>query len=101
MSKKIGGCLFGFPLKTSKTGCHPKMTFAGIPLGAFQVATEVARFLEEIDQPETQKPDTHDGKKFASTLWCILPGCQDFNFWPTSGVSIQPLKVKLLAVCLV
>ena len=30
-------------------------------------------------------------------LWCILLGCQDFNFLPTNGISIKPLKVKLLA----
>ena len=29
--------------------------------------------------------------------WRILLGCLDFNFWPTNGFSIKPLKVKLLA----
>ena len=32
-----------------------------------------------------------------AALWCILLGCQDFNFLPTNGFSIKPLKVKLLA----
>ena len=30
-------------------------------------------------------------------LWCILLGCLDFNFLPTNGSSIKPLKVELLA----
>ena len=30
-------------------------------------------------------------------LCCILLGCWDFNFLPTSGFSIKPLTVKLLA----
>ena len=30
------------------------------------------------------------------TLWCILLGWLDFDFLPTNGFSIKPLKVKLL-----
>ena len=30
-------------------------------------------------------------------LWCMLLGCSDFKFLPTSGFSIKPLKVELLA----
>ena len=27
--------------------------------------------------------------------WCVLLGCQDFNFLPTDGFSINPIEVKL------
>ena len=36
-------------------------------------------------------------KHMRHELWCILLGCSDFNFLPTNGFSIKPLKVKLLA----
>ena len=35
------------------------------------------------------------GQTFA--LWQCAKGCEDFNFLPTTGFSMQPLKVKLLA----
>ena len=36
-------------------------------------------------------------RKHMIALWCILLGCSDFNFLPTSGFFIKPLKAKLLA----
>ena len=44
-------------------------------------------FLRQVVSDEVQR----------YKLWCILLGCSDFNFSPTSGISIKPLKVKLLA----
>ena len=33
-------------------------------------------------------------RKEGRSLWCILLGCQDFNFLPTHGFSIKPLELN-------
>ena len=66
-------------------------------LRAFSEALPAQKALRLNRSSTSLRRDEKSLSHLLPLLWCILLGCEDFNFLPTNGFSIQPLKVERLA----